>query len=212
MEYNFTYQTKNLINNKTYIGVHQTNNLNDGYLGSGILIRRAIKKYSKENFKREILEYCNINNWQEKEKHWIKQKNTYNNGYNLTYGGEGVLGRILSESEKKKIGDFHRGKIPWNLGKKLPSSWNKDLKMSNESKKKMSESRKGKEPWNKGLNIICNKGIKHSDETKKKISDSLKGKTKNKKVSTETKKKMSKSKKGKNNPMFGKEPWNKKSK
>jgi hypothetical protein len=52
------YKTTNLINGKTYIGIHQTKNINDGYLGSGLYFLRAVKKYGKENFKREILEFC----------------------------------------------------------------------------------------------------------------------------------------------------------
>jgi len=40
----YLYEIKNLINNKIYVGVHKTNDLNDGYMGSGKVIRRAIKK------------------------------------------------------------------------------------------------------------------------------------------------------------------------
>lgn len=49
------YLTTNLFTGKWYIGVHSTNDIEDGYLGSGKLLSRAIKKYGKENFKREIL-------------------------------------------------------------------------------------------------------------------------------------------------------------
>lgn len=55
----FVYITTNLINGKQYIGDHTTKKLNDGYLGSGVYLLNAINEYSKENFKREILEFFN---------------------------------------------------------------------------------------------------------------------------------------------------------
>lgn len=53
--YHLVYKTINLINKKIYIGVHSTENLNDGYLGSGTALKNAIKKYGKENFERHII-------------------------------------------------------------------------------------------------------------------------------------------------------------
>ena len=55
--HHFIYKTTNLINGKYYIGVHSTNDLNDGYLGSGLALKDAIQKYGKENFRREIIEF-----------------------------------------------------------------------------------------------------------------------------------------------------------
>jgi len=56
-KYHILYETINNINGKKYIGIHSTNDLNDGYLGSGAKIIEAIKKYGKENFTRTILKF-----------------------------------------------------------------------------------------------------------------------------------------------------------
>ncbi len=40
--YYVIYKTTNLVNGKFYIGKHQTNDLNDGYIGSGKILRLAI--------------------------------------------------------------------------------------------------------------------------------------------------------------------------
>ncbi len=58
-KYHYLYKTTNLINNKYYYGMHSTNDLNDEYLGSGIYLNRAIKKYGKNNFVKEIIEHFN---------------------------------------------------------------------------------------------------------------------------------------------------------
>ena len=72
----YLYKITNLINSKIYIGVHQTSNLDDGYLGSGININRAIKKYGKENFNKEILEFFNT-----EEDMYIKEKEIVNHNF-----------------------------------------------------------------------------------------------------------------------------------
>lgn len=55
MTYYTIYKTTNLINQMIYIGCHCTDILNDGYMGSGSEIYRAIKKYGKGNFTKEIM-------------------------------------------------------------------------------------------------------------------------------------------------------------
>lgn len=92
MDY-FIYLTTNLTNNKKYIGKHQ-GSIDDTYLGSGSILKDAIHKYGKENFKREILEIVNSKKELDiAEKKWIKffnadDKNNLN-FYNLHEGGTG---------------------------------------------------------------------------------------------------------------------------
>lgn len=58
---NFIYITTNIVNGKKYIGKH-TGYVDDNYLGSGSLLKKAISKYGKQNFRREIIVICDDNN------------------------------------------------------------------------------------------------------------------------------------------------------
>jgi hypothetical protein len=72
----FVYKTTNKINGKKYIGSHY-GKTDDEYLGSGLLISRAIKKYGKENFKKEILEIqSNKQLMLERESYWLNKYKT----------------------------------------------------------------------------------------------------------------------------------------
>jgi len=55
-KFHVIYKTTCTITGKWYIGMHSTDNLNDGYLGSGQILSRSVKKYGKENHVYEILE------------------------------------------------------------------------------------------------------------------------------------------------------------
>lgn len=51
-KYHVVYKTTNTLNNKIYVGLHSTNNINDNYIGSGYVLKDAIKKYGKSKFKK----------------------------------------------------------------------------------------------------------------------------------------------------------------
>lgn len=109
--YYFIYQTTNLINNKKYIGQHQTENIDDGYLGSGVLLQKAIKKYGKENFSRQIL--CFANNKDELDSLEIAyiaaaQARESDQYYNLNDGGLGQRGFVMPEEQKKAISESEK--------------------------------------------------------------------------------------------------------
>ncbi|MFA9263238.1 MAG: hypothetical protein ACEQSB_08035, partial [Undibacterium sp.] len=56
-KYHYIYKTTCKITNKFYVGMHSTDNLEDGYLGSGKILGYSRKKHGDENHVREILEY-----------------------------------------------------------------------------------------------------------------------------------------------------------
>jgi len=101
-KYHFIYKTTNILNDKFYIGMHSTNNLNDGYLGSGKRLKRSIKKYGIENFKLEILEFFDSRELlSQKERELVNEDLLKEpNCMNMMRGGEGGLGFISVEQQR----------------------------------------------------------------------------------------------------------------
>ena len=84
------YKTINLINGKFYIGAHETKNINDSYLGSGKALKRAIVKYGKNNFKKEIIKECSSREQMYLDEQILLQSFIGDkNCYNLKHGGVG---------------------------------------------------------------------------------------------------------------------------
>ncbi len=142
------YQITNLINKKSYIGI--TNNLKrrihehfNYSQKSKYYLHNAIKKYRRDNFEVSIIDKANT--WKElckKEIYWIKELNTRSpNGYNLTDGGEGVLGfRQIGRKVSKKT----RGKISDTL---------MGHEVTQDTKDKISIASVGRTAWNKGKKL-----------------------------------------------------------
>ena len=112
-KYYIIYKTTNIINDKYYIGQHCTNDINDNYIGSGTLLKRAIKKYGKENFKCErLFIFDNFEDMNNKEielvnEDFINEIETYN----LVLGGgkyyskntKGVKNQVTVRDKNNKI-------------------------------------------------------------------------------------------------------------
>lgn len=109
-KYNYIYKITNLINDKIYIGVHKTDNLDDGYMGSGKILKRSILKHGIENFEKEILQFFPTYMEALEEERIIVNMDFINseNTYNLREGGFGRCRfsddalQFLSESSKKR--------------------------------------------------------------------------------------------------------------
>jgi hypothetical protein len=54
-KFHYVYKTTNLVNGMFYIGVHSSNVLEDGYLGSGTAVSRAVREFGKDKFVRKII-------------------------------------------------------------------------------------------------------------------------------------------------------------
>ena len=159
---NYIYKTTNLINKKIYIGQKIYRKKDDNwYLGSGIVLNKAIKKYGRENFIKEIIECCETKkDLNEKEKYWIKFYDSTNRniGYNISEGGDGGnLGEIVN----KKISSKLKGiKKPKSFGEKI----SKALKGKSKSEEHIEKVRQS---------LI---GKKHTKERVDKMSESIKKK------------------------------------
>lgn len=139
--YGYIYLTTNLVNFKMYIGKHVTSKKK--YLGSGSYLQRAIKKYGKENFKLEIIEWCKNNEeLNEREKYWIDYVGAnldYNHStwYNIRSGGDG-----FSSEDAKRLwtNPEYAKKVKENIsksmtGRKLPELHKKHIGESTKGRK-----------------------------------------------------------------------------
>ena len=90
-KYHYFYKITNLINGHFYYGVHNTKNLDDGYMGSGVRLQIAYKKYGIENFKKEILKYFDTKEEAFEYEAEVVNETLINdnNCYNLSPGGKG---------------------------------------------------------------------------------------------------------------------------
>lgn len=170
--YGYIYLTINTVNDKKYIGQHRSDKYDKGYLGSGILINKAIRKYGRRSFEVEIIESCDSNEdlgLAEIFHIWQNKAVESDEFYNLSHGGNGCCKQ--TEEVKRKISNANSG-----------------LKRSDEMKEKVSKANAGNTHTEKTKEIIRQKrknqiitkesrikaskkmkGRKHSEEAKAKM-------------------------------------------
>lgn len=142
------YKITNTVNGRFYIGKHKTKNLNDGYMGSGKLLKQAIDKYGKDNFIKEILfVFDNEDDMNKKEKELVILSEE---SYNLCEGGNGGFDYI----NRSDIAKF-KGKKHTDVTKKILSEQRKGRTHyvpTLEYKARMSQIMKEKHAKNPGFN------------------------------------------------------------
>lgn len=148
------YKTTNLTNGRYYIGIHSTENINDGYLGSGTLLAKAVIKYGRDNFRRDIL-----SEWKTRDESKLEEKRLVDLTdpliYNMVAGGVCPPNTKGRKRTPKQI-ELHRAKM---IGRK----WSEVMRSK----------REGQPTWNKGLRTGPS-----SDETKMKQSKAMMGRKK----------------------------------
>ena len=153
MMFHIIYKITNILNGKFYYGVHSTENIDDGYMGSGKILKIAISKYGIENFKKEIICFFDERNEALLYEKSIVTEELLKNPlcYNAVLGG---------------------GSPPTRTGKISPSTLLTGDQRTEKQKKaaeKHSQRMKNKSPWNKGLKgkqIGWNKNKKHINGNK----------------------------------------------
>jgi group I intron endonuclease len=181
------YKTTNTINGKFYIG--QDSNNNPKYLGSGILLNKAIEKYGREYFIKEVLEVCSTKGQlNEREKYWIHELNAKELGYNLADGGFG--GNTYTEETRERVSKLLTGRYvsPETIEKRKRS-------------RKQHPERYEYTDARRNLVSMVHRGKVITDETKGKISEKMKLRTE---YTSEFLYQQTRDKHGKNSPRWDK--------
>jgi hypothetical protein len=155
-KHHYIYKTTCKVNGKFYVGMHSTDNLEDGYLGSGKRLWHSIRKHGKENHSKEILEFLpNRSSLKDREKEIVNEQFLEDPlCMNLQIGGGGGC---TPESQ------FNRS----SAGGK--ASWHKNRELHLEIVKKGGNSTKERNAGIFSEHNPRNTGKQHSEAHKKKI-------------------------------------------
>lgn len=174
--FHYLYKTTCSITSEYYIGIHSTSKIDDGYLGSGVLLKQSVKKHGKINHSKEILEFFGSRKSLLKREKEIVTVNfiANKNCLNVALGGGSYLLEQYNPKSAKLGGDT------FSKMRKQDSFLDKNYK-ENLSKAILKARSEGKmKTWKTTFSWL---GKSHSAETKRKMSNSKKGKGKHEKNS-----------------------------
>ncbi len=174
------YKTTNRVNGKYYFGVHKTTNPHDSYLGSGLRLRNAIKKYGAANFCKDVLFiHLDAESAFDKERELVEVFRADPLCMNIREGGTGGFDYInstglnaMNQPElRRRVGESRKG-VPRPASvceavakaNQLRSGWSHSAKVRKQiaESNKRTKALKPQKAWNKG--------IPRSEETKRRIS------------------------------------------
>ena len=172
--YHYIYKiTRTDGSGKYYIGMHSTDDIHDGYFGSGTLLAKSIKKHGKEKHLKEILEFL-----PSREALKLREKEIVNEGVlsdklcmNLKVGGEGGQNQSIALSNWKN--ENYISAQSAGLKKKWTDpSYRCAVLTSTRSSRSLTMSNKHKAGKIKYDTFVDRK---HTEETKQKMSQSASG-------------------------------------
>jgi len=183
------YRTTNLVNDKFYIGYHKTKNPSDSYLGSGTYIQRAVKKYGRVNFRKDILfTFPDAESALAKEKELVEQYRSDPLCVNLKEGGLNAkmpphVGKAVAAANRKRVGWHHSSEVRKRIAESVrrtktlnpPKGWNKGLHLSEETRWRIGQKakrRRGRKNSNFGNRGTANPlfGTHRTQKTKDRIA------------------------------------------
>lgn len=152
---------------KYYIGMHSTDDLEDGYFGSGQLLWKSIKKHGKEKHTKEILEFLPSRSALKERERELVSEDIVNDTYcmNLSIGGGGSWGHLqgsqsndkerskkISEAQKQRLANGGANRWGGEAGSKLSTT------------KNLERAANGTNPWagdlgSKHAKAVCDKQI-----------------------------------------------------
>ena len=196
MIYHTIYKTTNLVNNKFYIGKHSTKNPYDGYIGSGKTLIKAIQKYGKHSFRKDVMFI-----YENQQDAFDKEKELVNSGvlddpdcYNLCIGGIGGnflqrknktytqiygdkaadIADKISKSKLDELNPMYGKTHSTQTRERMSEVAKQQQRLTGEHHKKAIQARS--EKHRAGELVYGMEGKSHKEESKKKTSASLTGK------------------------------------
>lgn len=196
------YKITNLLNGKCYIG--QSKDIEVRWKNhiwrykykerDNLFLYQAMRKHGIENFSFEVLQECDEEELNDLEIKYIAQYQSFPNGYNMTAGGNGHLGRPMTPEGKEALRKANTGRPCSEETRRRISEAQKGKIIPEEQKALISElnRKRWQDPVYREKMCAIRRQRVTSEETRKKISEASRGRT----LSQEARKKISEKNKG----------------